>query len=184
MTYKTTKILKDSLLMLCLTAILSMISGTFLNISNRVITKFSIILLIVPAFISISGNIASIIASRISTALHLGKIHQFKKSEVINQNIIASLIIGLISFTIIGIIGETVLRLVGKGGMGYLHFLFVTIFAGVTSTLLISGLSVIIAYLSFKYGFDPDNTTIPLITTLGDVFGICILILTIKLIGG
>ena len=41
-----------------------------------------------------------------------------------------------------------------------------------------------IAVFSFKFGLDPDNDTIPLITSLTDIFGVLCVLAAMKIVIG
>jgi mgtE-like transporter len=54
--------------------------------------------------------------------------------------------------------------------------------AGVlTSVVLIVGLLALI-FVGFQYGYDPDNLVGPIVTTLGDIFGMLFLLLSVWLV--
>jgi cation transporter-like permease len=50
-------------------------------------------------------------------------------------------------------------------------------------TAIVIVISVFVARFSFENGFDPDNTVIPVVTTLCDVLGILSLIIMIGVVG-
>ncbi|MCD6590765.1 MAG: magnesium transporter [Candidatus Aenigmarchaeota archaeon] len=177
MSYYTLKgILKDALPVLMFMSIFSMISGTFLDIGNQEIKAFAAILLVVPPFVNMGGDIASIVGARISSALHLGYTLSFRKGKPIFTNLTSAFIVGLISFAVLGLSAETILILLNGSGIGYIKFMEITTLAGLSVTMILSLLSIGIAYISKKYGIDPDDMTIPIVTTLGDIMGIGFLI--------
>jgi len=61
------------------------------------------------------------------------------------------------------------------------HLVGIMFVAGfLTSFVMIFGLLVVIFY-GFKAGYDPDNLVGPLVTTLGDIFGMLFLLLSVLL---
>jgi mgtE-like transporter len=52
-----------------------------------------------------------------------------------------------------------------------------------TSMVMIVGLLGLIFY-GFRQGYDPDNLVGPIVTTLGDIFGMCFLLFSVVLMEG
>ncbi|HDD45853.1 MAG TPA: hypothetical protein ENG42_00105 [Candidatus Aenigmarchaeota archaeon] len=181
--YSMGKIIMDMLPIITLLLIVSTISGYFLN-KNLGMPVFVSLLVVVPSFINMTGDIASVIGSRISSGLHLGKIVIGKRQKLIYHNLMAALIIAFITFFILGICAETLLIFLNGKGIGYVTFILITLSAGITTTFILSIFVIITALLSYKYGIDPDNTTSPIITTLGDLIGVINLFMFAKIIIG
>jgi len=59
----------------------------------------------------------------------------------------------------------------------------IPMFAGTALVLFLIPATLVVAFLSFKIGIDPDNVVMPTITTIGDFAGILLLLLGIKVIG-
>jgi mgtE-like transporter len=60
---------------------------------------------------------------------------------------------------------------------------YIMITTGLLLTAIVVIISVLVARFSFEYGFDPDNTVTPIVTTLCDFLGILILIAIIGAVG-
>jgi mgtE-like transporter len=54
---------------------------------------------------------------------------------------------------------------------------------GLLLIAIVIGISVFVARFSFEHGFDPDNTVIPVVTTICDLLGIVCLIIMIGAVG-
>ena len=71
----------------------------------------------------------------------------------------------------------------GIGGITLLNMIAIVGFAGFILTTIAIISTFIISILSFKYGFDPDNITIPIITSFIDLIGVISLIIVLQLFG-
>ena len=180
--YKTKDIIKDMFPILIFLSLLSIFSGYFLE-NGKSMSVFASLLIVVPPFINMGGDIASIIGARITSALHLGRITKMSDKPVY-YNITASVIIAIISFAFLGLFAEIFLRMFFNTGIGFINFMLITSLAGVTTTTILSFIVVIVSFFSYIHGIDPDDTSIPIVTTLGDIIGIINLIMFAKIIIG
>ena len=56
-----------------------------------------------------------------------------------------------------------------------LRFISIVVGTGIALIIVVSLLSVVTAFVSFKRGVDPDDMVAPVVTTLGDTLGIVFL---------
>ncbi len=174
--YNWKQIVKESLGPLFLAAIFSMASGFFLN-SGLDIKQLAAILLVIPAFVNIAGDISAVVASRISTELYMGR------RNMIVVSVVGGLLVSIILSVFLGIAAETLLNLTGSG-LGYTTFVAITGVAGTLATLILIGSAVLLEFLGQRLGMDPSDLSIPLLSNLGDAVGVGLLILTAKTILG
>jgi mgtE-like transporter len=66
--------------------------------------------------------------------------------------------------------------------IGFISFVFIIIATGTVLVCLVSVISVLTAFISFKKGIDPDDIVAPVVTTLGDTFGIIFLFVFIGVV--
>ena len=67
--------------------------------------------------------------------------------------------------------------------VGIIEFVSVILGAGILLIFVISIISVLTAFWSFKKGLDPDDMVAPVVTTVGDTLGIVFLFLLIGVVG-
>lgn len=183
MIYSLKRILKESIPVLILSAAVTMGAGIILNKNSEMIMLLPGIIIIIPAFINMGGSLMSVLSSRLSSALHLGFIHPIlHKTKTLERNLFATLITAVISFASLGFIAGIFTQIIGLKGLSILMFPLLTLVAGILTVLVLSFLSVIFSYVSFRKGLDPDNIVIPILTSLGDFIGILFLFLTLSLI--
>lgn len=137
------------------------------------------LLILIPAFLEMRGNISGSLASRLGTYLHLGKIKPFKRNEILDANISASLLLSISTSLFIGLFAIFMSYLI-KIQIHSIKIILISILSGVLSSFLMLFLTIFTSFLLYSKGYDPDNIMGPYVTTIGDVVSI----LTIVLVAG
>ena len=148
------------------------------------VERFPGILVMVPVFLATRGNVYGALGGRISSGLHQGLISpQFEWNERLVNAVTASFINGIGISIVIGVITWIALFLLGWPSAALYELVGIMLIAGtLTSIVLIVGLLALI-FTGYKYGYDPDNLVGPIVTTLGDIFGMLFLLISIRLVG-
>jgi len=147
-------------------AFISSISGTLLESYSDIIHASIIFSVMYPAVLDSTGNLGSVIGAKTSTRIHLGEIEKlFNKTTVIEISLytISAAILGVLANLIaIGVVKLTL----------HTHIGFVKPFL-LLYPLLAFGVMWMAYFLAISFdrlGLDPDNATVPTITTLADIF--------------
>lgn len=176
------KILKESIIIVLLSSILGMFSGSILSTNQDILYTFPIILLILPALNSLTGDMATVLVSRLTTHLYIGTISpKVSKSKRLFDDFLGLLLTLLLSLTFLIIMGY---------GIGFITriqiinpFLIISIIT--VSVLILFGFMFILLFISsiilFKRGKDPNNFLIPFITSLADFLTPLLLIVFIQI---
>lgn len=184
--YSVRTIVKNSIPVLILTAIISIASGQMLNYNRELlVSSFPVLLVMIPPLIKVGGDTGSILGARLSSALHLGLIDSnLKRSPVIDNSIIASFVIGITTCILLGVVVWVIQIILSiNSNIGLLAIIAISTIAGAIQMLIMFSTTILIALFSHKFGMDPDDTVIPIITTSGDFFGILCIFLVINLVG-
>jgi len=165
--------------------IFAIIGGTLAGIILAAYTdKIFIIpgmLIILPGFMAMRGNISGTFASRISSGLFLGVIKpDEKKSKIIRGNINGSFVLALMVSIALGLVAFLFNYLIA--GVIVFKIIFVPILAGILSNFILNPLTLFATIYIFKRGDDPNNIIGPIITTTGDLTSIASLLLVVMLI--
>lgn len=125
-----------------------------------------------PVLISAKGITSGLLSGRLSTALHLGTV---KPSFFRNTKLFYTLLESLVFLTLATSAVITVFSLFfGKlfWGLTLNDFsgIVLVILATMSMGLLLSFITINIAFLSFKRGSDPDIVVYPILSTISDVF--------------
>jgi len=175
-------ILRQSLPILVLALFISTCSGVIIGSNEEKLLMVPALALLIPAFINMGGDTASILGSRLGSALHLGTVRPFELSSDLLEDIAATIILAVLSFTFLGFATYAFSVMINVP-MALAKILTLTILAGTLSAAIMIGLAVVSAFISYSRGLDPDNVVTPLMSTGGDIVGILSLFLTIKLLG-
>jgi mgtE-like transporter len=178
--YNAMKIVKESLPVQVIAILVCIIGGSFLNLHIENFLALPILLSFIPLINGIGGNISSVFGARLTSALHIGSISRANDREL-KENAALFFVMGFLVFSI------TALFIYLTSSYTYetvsWKIVLVPMFAGTALVLFLIPVTLVVAFLSFKAGIDPDNVVMPAITTIGDFAGILLLLLSIKVIG-
>ncbi|MGD8506928.1 MAG: magnesium transporter [Candidatus Bathyarchaeota archaeon] len=178
------RIMRESIPALTVAALIHIAAGSTMQVRVEAWFEIPIFLMIVPSLSELGNNAACIISSRITTLLALGVIEpRLERSEALEKNIIAVVIIGILSSIYMGIINFVIADRTGLGSVSPLHFLAACVIAVSILTLLVCAVAVGIALVSWRRGLDPDNVTIPISTSISDLLAIFSLLIAMRLVG-
>ena len=141
------------------------------------------ILVLLPAFLATRGGVYGSLGARLSSGLHQGVIEpRFALDRRLSNAVIASFINGMAVSVFIAVVAFLVLWIVAGGG-NLLELIGIMIVAGFLSAILMLSALITVVFIGYRRGHDPDNIVGPLVTTLGDVFGVVFLLVAIYLVG-
>ena len=180
----TKEVVKQSLPLLIICGLGGIITGNFLSAMVILFKEIPGLLVVIPAVIALRGNINTTLGSRLGSAYHLGiiDVNNLWNNEL-KQNIIGSLVLSFIISLIIGIfayLSSILLNIYPNP----IVLISIVVIAGGLSGLILAFLTIIIIYLVFKRGYDPDNITGPALATFGDIITIFCIFFSAILIGG
>ena len=142
------------------------------------------LLLLLPAFLATRGNVYGAFGARLSSGLHQGLIRpELAHDERLVNAVVASFVNGIGISVVIGVLSWAVLQALGRESARLVELVGITLVSGVlTSVVLVFGLLGLV-FGSYEFGLDPDNLIGPIVTTLGDVFGVVFLYLAVVIVG-
>ncbi len=158
------------------------LAGTVLGGEGMVesIEAFPGLLLIVPAFLAMRGNVYGVLGARISTALHQGVIKpDTSYNEKLVNAIIAAMVNGVLISLFIGVSGYSILFVLGRTTPPMIPYFTVLVVAGFTAGVALTALLVTFLFVGYRLGIDPDIINGPVITSIGDFIGTIALFITI-----
>lgn len=175
----------QSLPLLVICGLGAIVAGSTLGLMTFLFEKIPGLLVVIPAIIDMRGNISAALGSRLGSAYHLGIIDSKNLyNNELKQNIISNLVLSFLVSLIIGFLAFITSIIIGVTP-DPVKLILIVVLAGVLSGLILTLLTIIIIYLAFYRGWDPDNITGPALTTFGDmitmvcVFGSALFILKV-----
>ena len=177
---------RDALPVIVVSLVAGLFAGTVLGSETmrEGIEQVPGILVLLPAFLATRGGVYGSLGARLGSALHQGLIEpRFDMGDRRLRNAVtASFINGMVVSVFIAIIAFLVLLLGGRDG-SLLQLVGIMAVAGFLSAILMLSVLVSVLFVGYRRGLDPDNLVGPIVTTLGDVFGVVFLLGAIYLVG-
>jgi mgtE-like transporter len=162
---------RQSLVALVLNSSTSLVAGAVLGSITPTLERYPGLLVLVPAAIGLRGNVFSTLGSRLSTAVHIGMYRfSLRPGSLLGQNVTAAMVLTLsMSFFVAGAAKVVATGLHIEGTISLFQLALVSILGGMLASLAVLAATVALAGGSVRYGWDLDNVTAPLVSTLGDV---------------
>ncbi|MEA5389031.1 magnesium transporter [Haloarculaceae archaeon H-GB11] len=140
------------------------------------------LLVLVPVTIGTAGNLGSVLAARLSTAMHLGTLSFEPEDDVLQGNAVATLVLATTVFPVIGA-GAWALATVTVGSRLTLSTVVVVAFvSGEVLAVLAVVVTAVATYTAYRFELDPDDVVIPVVTNACDVLGVVVLFLVVQIL--
>jgi len=178
------EMLKQSLPLVIICGIGGIITGNTLGAMIDLLEDIPGLIVVIPAVIALRGNINTALGSRLGSAYHLGVIDAENLWNFeLKQNIMGSIVLSVLMSLIIGVLAY-VSSIILNVYPDPLKLIAIVVLAGILSGLILTFLTIIIIYIVFKRGYNPDNITGPALATFGDVFSMLCIFGSAIIIGG
>jgi mgtE-like transporter len=179
-------ILKQSIPVFMLCAVGGITAGLILDGIKSDLSMIPGILILLPAVLGMRGNISGALGSRIASALHLGLIQaELRWNNTLSENMAASLILNTLMSLFSGMAAYFAYTLTGnadKVPASLMQLTLIAFLAGTMAGVLLSGLTISLALITYSRGLDPDNVLAPLLATVGDILTVLCLLVAIRLV--
>ncbi len=157
-------------------------SGLVLGSFQGDLLRYPTLLVLVPVTIGTAGNLGSILAARLSTAFHLGTLSFSPDDDRLAGNAVATVALAVTVFPVIGA-GAWVLSSVTTGSaLPLATVLSVALLSGIALAVLAVLVTVVATYAAYRFGLDPDDVVIPVVTNVCDVLGVLVLFGAVRLL--
>jgi mgtE-like transporter len=166
-----------------LTPLLDIVSGALQQGRLSELHRAPVLLALIPPFVSQAGALGGIFASRISSKLQIGVVTPKGFPEIpalVDASLV--LILGLAVFAFIGVVAVA-LTSIGHHVIAPMTVIVSTEVAGMIAVPLTIILSYYLAVLSYRFGLDPDDQTVPIITSVMDLAGVVCLLFVMSVSG-
>lgn len=158
----------------------SLLAGIILSLLILPFKSFAVLILIMPALLSLRGNISGPFIARTSKDLIIGAFN--KRSWL--ENVLATYTLSIVTAVLIGIFAMLLnfflinLQLIPFGLVILIPLISIVITLSVSIPI-----STFLNYLVFHYGMDPNNIVNPIMTAVDDFFTVISFYLTIIILG-
>jgi mgtE-like transporter len=178
------RIVIESLPILALAGVVDLLAGMAIEKRIESFLAYPALLILVPAFLEDSGSLGSILAARVSTKLHLGLLGEGRAAwRGVTEDVILVYVYAIPVFVFLGLSASIAANVVHKASPGVADMLGVSLIAGFLATTAAVVVGFYAAVSTYRFGLDPDNHGIPIVTSSLDLFGSLSLILAIVILG-
>jgi mgtE-like transporter len=168
-----------------LTPVLDVLAGGFLRAREDQLLAVPVLLALIPPFVSQAGALGGIFASRITSKLQMGVITPRGLPEqpaIVDASIVSALAVAV--FALIGAVAYGLGVATGLPGMPP----FGTLLGGtLLSGLLLLPITIVAGYylavVTHRFGLDPDNQGVPIITSVMDLSGVAVVLFVMTSLG-
>ncbi len=176
---------RQGLIALALNSSTSLVAGAVLGSLTATFERRPGLLVLVPAAIGLRGNVFGSLGNRVSTSIHAGELQlRLRRSTVLGQNVLAAGALTLGMSLVLVLVAAVVSVGLGLGHtIGLADLALVSIGGGALASLPVLAATLGLAAGAVRFGWDLDNVTAPLVSTLGDVVTLPALYLATGLLG-
>lgn len=176
---------RQSFVALGLNSSTSLVAGAFLGAITGTFEEYPGLLILVPAAIGLRGNIFGAFGNRLSTAIHAGTFRwSLRREAVLGQNVLGSMLLTMIMSLALAVVAELIALGIGiEGSIDLLSLATVSILGGILGSIVVLAAALGLTGGAVRFGWDLDNVTAPLVSTLGDVLTLPALYLATLLLG-
>lgn len=173
-------IVRESLPVLVLAGVLSLLAGMFLEKRQGALIGGPALLVMTPAFISAAGALGTVLSSRLSTKLHLGLVVPAPLPSVeARRDIGITFLLSLPVFIVVATVSHFGSVVTGIGGPPLAQMVAAALLGGMLATVIATAVAYYGTIAAVRFGADPDTYGIPLVTSALDVVGAFTLVLAI-----
>lgn len=172
-------IVRESWPVLVAAGLLSTLAGVVLEKRLGTFDDLPALLVLVPAFVSTGGALGGILASRLSTGLHLGTVRATAFPGRLARRDVALVAALAGPVYVLNAVGAHVTAgLLGPSAPGLGSLLAVTLLAGAATLVLVVAIAYGSSIAAYRAGLDPDTYGIPVVTSATDFLGTLALLTT------
>jgi mgtE-like transporter len=179
------RIVVEMTAVILLTPILDILAGTLLRARQEQLVAVPVLLALIPPFVSQAGALGGIFTSRTASKLQIGVMTARGLPEIpalVDASIVSALSIAV--FATVGVVAYALGVATGLVGMpSFPALVGGTVLAGliVTPITLVAGYYLAIG--TFRFGLDPDDQSVPIITSVMDLAGVAVLLFVMTSLG-
>ncbi|MGA9160143.1 MAG: magnesium transporter [Actinomycetota bacterium] len=179
------RIVVEMTAVILLTPILDVLAGTLLRARQGQLIAVPVLLAMIPPFVSQAGALGGIFSSRTASKLQIGVITARGLPEtpaLVDASIVSVLSIAV--FAMVGVVAYVLGVATDLVGMpSFPTLVGGTIISGLVVVPIILVASYYLAIGTFRFGLDPDNQSVPIITSVMDLVGVAAVLFVMTSLG-
>lgn len=178
------RIVVESTPVLGYAAIMGVLAGTVLETRLETLIADPALLVAIPAFIASSGALGGILSARLSSQLHIGLLQPARAPDrlaALEGSLVA--LLGVIGFTVVGLATRAGAAAFGITSPPTVLLVTAILIGGLLALAVVFFVAYYAATASYRFGLDPDTSSIPIVTSSIDFLGILCLVIGIAVVG-
>lgn len=171
--WSTRRIVRNMFPLLVVLSVIVLWAGITLEGAEELLAEYGLLAVMVPVMVGMGGNLGAILSARLTTRLHLGTTEFDPRDRHLWATVSAILALAATVFLTLAVAVWLFGRIVG-GSLPLSTLLFISLSSGLSVAIIAVCFAIAATYGSYRLGIDPDDTTIPIVTNVVDVFGMLI----------
>ncbi len=160
------------------------LAGLILTLILLTFKSFLILIIIIPALLSLRGNLSGPFIARTSKDLIIGEFNS--KSWI--ENVLSTYALSIVTACLIGIFSIMldlflIKKFIDKKIISMETLIIIPIIAILLTLSISIPTSTFLNYLAFRYGFNPNNVVNPIMTAVDDFFTVICFYFTLLMLG-
>ena len=177
------KALRRGLAAILLTAVTGMVAGVTLAAAEDTLERLPGLLLLVPAAIDMRGNIYGALASRLSTALHLGSYEiRLRRRSFMGRQIEATTLLTIGTSVIIACFAYVFGLAFGLEPIAVWKLVVIATVGGVLASAVLVVVTVVLSWVAQRRDWNMDDVGAPTVTVFGDILTVPALLLAAMIV--
>jgi mgtE-like transporter len=178
------RVVRESLVVLTIAVTIDVFAGVV--VESRAQEQFSAaaLLVLIPPFIANCGSLGGMLSSRLASKLHVGQLEpRLVPGKLASLDFSLTALLAFLAFTGVGLAGWLAAVIVpGVDPLPVAVTVGVVLLGGLFAFPILALAAYASAATSFRFGFDPDNHGIPVVTATMDLTGVLCLLGAITLL--
>jgi len=176
------RIIRESLVVLTVSVTLQVLAGGVIESRVDQWLVVPALLVMIPPFVANCGSLGGMLASRLASKLHVGLLEpKVFPGKLAGLDFSLTFLLALLAFVGVGGVGWLAALLAGLDPPALSSLVLTSVVGGLMATVALALVAYGAATATFRFGLDPDNHGIPIVTASMDLLGILCLVAAIGL---
>jgi mgtE-like transporter len=178
------RVVRESLVVLTIAVTIDVFAGVVVEARAEEQFSSAALLVLIPPFIANCGSLGGMLSSRLASKLHVGQLEpRLIPGKLATLDFSLTTLLAILAFTGVGFAGWLAALIVpGVTALSVLTTVGIVLLGGLFALPILALTAYAAATTSFRFGFDPDNHGIPIVTATMDLTGVLCLLGAITLL--
>jgi mgtE-like transporter len=179
------RVVRESTPVLVIAVTVDTIAGVVMETRLETLLDQPALLVLIPPFVASCGSLGGMLAARLASRLHLGLLAPRPLPTAAGWlDLSLTAILAVATFLAVGAVGWGAAVAGGLDAPALTGLVATSMAGGLLATVALSTVAYVAATATYRFGLDPDNHGIPIVTASMDLLGILCLVAAIGVTGG